>query len=217
MGVSLTKGQTINLTKETQGLSKVVVGLGWQKAEKKANTQQKTKKKGLLGRWFSSNATISTRPTADIDCDAVAYLIDETGRIETIYYGYKRHSSNCVIHMGDNLVGSTKLDAGKYVDAEQIKINLADLPKKYNRIVLGVNIFNAYTRHQDFGMVEKAFIRLVNEETGEQLCNFDLTEEYAGKTGMIMGELLRENNEWKFRAVGSGFTVANLEELKYHC
>lgn len=216
MGVSLTKGQVVNLTKATDKLSNVVVGLGWQMAKPKIIEQKQEEKKGFFKKLFGNvKETVREELTESIDCDAVAYVIDDKGKNDMVYYGSKRHSSGCVTHMGDNLVGNSVSDADEYKDAEQIKIKLDTMPNKYNKIVIGVNIYQAFTKHQDFGMIEKAFIRLTNEDTKEQLCQFNLSDDYAGKTGMLLGELTRTNGDWTFKALGDGYSVANLDALRH--
>lgn len=215
MGVSLTKGQVVNLTKATDKLSNVVVGLGWQMAQPKKEEKQE-EKKSLIKRLLKSvKETVRAELTESIDCDAVAYVVDDQGKNEMVYYGSKIHSSGCVTHMGDNLVGNSVLDANEYKDAEQIKIKLDTMPNKYYKIVIGVNIYKAFEKHQDFGMIEKAFIRITNEDTKEQLCQFNLSDDYAGKTGMLIGELIRTNGEWTFKALGDGYSVVNLEALRH--
>lgn len=216
MGVSLTKGQVVNLTKATDKLSNVVVGLGWQMAQPKPREQKQEEKKGFFKKLFGNvKETVREELTESIDCDAVAYVIYDKGKNDKVYYGNKKHSSGCVTHMGDNLIGNSVSDADEYKDAEQIEIKLDTMPNKYNKIVIGVNIYQAFKKHQDFGMIEKAFIRLTNKDTKEQLCQFNLSDDYAGKTGMLLGELTRTNGEWTFKALGDGYSVANLEALSH--
>ena len=126
---------------------------------------------------------------------------------DVVYYGNLRHRSGTVIHMGDNLTG-----AGEG-DDEQITIDLASVPAEYDRIVIVVNIYQAKQRHQEFGMIRNAFIRLVDASNNKEILKYDLTENYAGMTAMIFGEVYRHNGEWKFSAVGQGTTDASLGEL----
>lgn len=212
--VKLTKGQVISLTKETDKLSNVIVGLGWQAITEKKITNEG--KKGLFKRLFdNANNAVQRASVANIDCDAVAYVIDNKKDLDMIYYGNLEHRSKCVLHMGDNLVGSSISDANDYKEAEQIKIDLKNLPDKYSEIIIGVNIYSARERNQHFGMVEKMFIRLTNADNKEVICQYNISDEddFNGKTGMLMGRLYRENGEWKFTDVGNGYTVSNLSEL----
>jgi len=191
MGVNLQKGQKIDLTKGNAGLKKVMVGLGWDEAEQK---------KKLFG-----------KKPEDIDCDAIAFLLDKDGKLadakDAVYFNNLRHSSGCVEHQGDNLTG-----AGDG-DDEQILVNLADLPSKYERIVILVSIYQAPQRNQHFGMINNAFIRLVDHLTGKELCIYNLTENYAGKTAMVFGELYRRNGEWKFNAIGEPLNIWTVSDL----
>ncbi|MCX4326563.1 MAG: TerD family protein [Lachnospiraceae bacterium] len=190
MSVSLQKGQKVNLSKENTGLSTILVGLGWDEVKQK-------------GGFFSKRAE-------DIDCDASAIML-KNGRLadigDLVYYGNLSHKSGTVQHMGDNLTGA---GAG---DDEQIVIKLADVPKEYDRIVIVVNIYKAFERRQNFGLIENAFIRLVDARNNNEMCRYNLTENYSGMTAMIFGEVYRHNGEWKFSATGQGTTDPGLNEL----
>lgn len=191
MSISLQKGQKVSLTKDHAGLSTVIVGLGW----------DEVKPKGL--KRF-------TAKQEDFDCDASAFLL-KNGRLankgDIVYFGNLRHSSDCVTHMGDNLTG------GGGGDDEQIIIDLPYVPQEYDRIIVVANIFQARARNQHFGMIENAFIRLVDGKTNVEMCRYDLTEAYPGMTAMIFGEVYRNGNEWKFNAIGQGTTDNSVTEL----
>ena len=73
-------------------------------------------------------------------------------------------------------------------------------------MVVTVTIHDAAARSQNFGQVANAFIRVVNEETGTEVVRFDLAEDYSVETAMVFGEVYRHNGEWKFRAVGQGYS-----------
>ena len=183
MAVNLQKGQKIDLTKTNAGLKKVMVGLGWDEAPKKF---------GLFG-----------GRTQDIDCDAVALVLSDDklkSNDDVVFYNNLTHKTHCILHQGDNLTG------GGDGDDEQIQVFLSDLPAQYNKIVFAVTIYEAYKRNQHFGMIRNAFIRIVNADNREELCRFNLSDNYDGKTAMIFGELYRHNGEWKFNAVGEGTT-----------
>jgi len=194
MSVKLQKGQKVSLTKTSDGLSKIIVGLGWDEA-----AQEKS------GGFFSF-----LKSQADIDCDASAFLLTN-GKLadssDVVYFGHLAHKSGAVRHMGDNLTG-----AGEG-DDEQITIDLNAVPEQYDRIVFVVNIFRAGERKQHFGMIRNAFIRLVDARTNSELCIYNLTEDYSGKTAMIFGEVYRYNGEWKFNAMGQGTTDGSITEM----
>lgn len=190
MSVSLQKGQKVDLRKSDGGtLRKVVVGLGWDEA----------KKKGLFA-----------RKTVNIDCDASAFVC-ENGRLtsdkDIVYFGNLKHKSKAVIHMGDNLTG-----AGDG-DDEQITVDLINLPANYDKIVFVVNIYSAAARKQHFGMIENAFIRIFDAETNQELCRYNLSENYDGMTAMIFGEMYRYNGNWKFNAVGQATQDDTVRDL----
>lgn len=191
MSVSLQKGQKVSLTKENTGLSQVLVGLGWDEVQQK---------RGFFG----------MKQQQDIDCDASAILLMKgklSGNGDLVYFGNLQHKSRMVQHLGDNLTG-----AGDG-DDEQIIIDLAGMPKQYDRIVIVVNIYDAVRRKQHFGMIRNAFIRLVDGRTNREMCRYNLTEDYSGMTAMIFGEIYRYNGEWKFSAVGQGTNDPSLGDL----
>lgn len=191
MSVSLQKGQKVSLSKDNAGLSKVIVGLGWDEA--------KQAKRGFF----------APKPQP-IDCDASAILL-MNGKLcandDVVYFNNLRHKTGTVQHMGDNLTG-----AGDG-DDEQIIVDLAAIPEQYDRIVIVVNIYQAYQRKQHFGMIQNAFIRLVDARNNTEMCKYNLSEDYSNMTAMIFGEIYRHNGEWKFNAVGQGTQDPGLGEL----
>lgn len=197
MGVNLQKGQKVDLTKGNAGLRRVMVGLGWDEAQPQS--------RGLFGGLFGGGKV------EDIDCDAMAFLLDGNGRIantrDVVFYNNLRHSSGCVVHQGDNLTG-----AGDG-DDEQIMIDLSRLPAQYDRIVILVSIYKATDRRQHFGMIRNAFIRLVDADTNKELCIYNLSENYNGMTAMIFGEVYRYNGEWKFSAVGQPMQIWSVAQI----
>ena len=188
MSVSLQKGQKVSLTKDNAGLSRIIIGLGWDEVEQK--------------RGF-----FAPKP---IDCDASAILLTN-GRLvdkdDMVYFGNLTHSSRTVMHQGDNLTG-----AGEG-DDEQIIVDLAALPQNYDKIVFVANIYQAFQRKQNFGMIKNAFIRIVDARNNKELLKYDLSEDYSGMTAMIFGEVYRSNGEWKFTAIGQGTNDPGLGEL----
>ena len=126
---------------------------------------------------------------------------------DVVYFNNLTHFTGAVKHMGDNLTG------GGDGDDEQIVIDLNRLPPEYDRVVLVVNIYQAYTRNQHFGMINNAFIRLVNMANGQEMLRYNLTENYGGMTAMIFGEIYRHAGEWKFNAVGSGTKDGSIGDL----
>ncbi len=177
MPISLQKGQKVSLSKDKPGLSNVVVGLGWD----------------VNG--FDTGA--------DFDLDSAAFLLADTGKVSNqqdfVFFGNVRHNSGCCAHMGDNLTG-----AGDG-DDEQIKLELALVPEHITKIAFTVTIYDAETRRQNFGQVNNAFIRMVDERSGEELLRYDLGEDFSIETAVVFGELYRNNGEWKFNAIGSGY------------
>ena len=177
MPINLQKGQKVSLTKGNPGLSKIVVGLGWD--VKRFDT----------GR--------------DFDLDTAAFLLGENGKVlrneDFVFYGNKLHDSSSVEHLGDNLTG-----AGDG-DDEQIKVDLSLVPANITKIIFTVTIYEAEQRRQNFGQVNNAFIRIYNEVNGEELLQYDLDEDFSIETAVVFGELYKRGGDWKFNAIGSGY------------
>lgn len=196
MSISLQKGQKIDLTKGDRGdLRQVMVGLGWDEAQ----TAPQQSSGGFMGLFKSQ----PQKQAQDIDCDASAILLNANGKLysnETndccVYFGNLSHHSGAIQHQGDNLTG-----AGDG-DDEQIMVDLNRVPADVAKIVFVVNIYDANVRGQHFGMIQNAFIRLVNLANNSEICKFNLSENYYGMTGMVVGEIYRYNGEWKFNAIG---------------
>lgn len=195
MSINLQKGQKVSLSKDNTGLSKIIVGLGWDEVKRTGG--------GLFGALFGSNQQA-------IDCDASAILLKNgkfVDKKDLVYFGNLKHKSGTVNHQGDNLTG-----AGDG-DDEQIIIDSSRVPMEYDKIVIVVNIYRAVQRKQHFGMIQNAFIRLVDARNNKEICRYNLTENYSGMTAMIFGEIYRHNGEWKFNAIGNGTTDSGLAEL----
>ena len=177
MPVSLTKGQKVSITKDNPGLSKVVVGLGWD-----VNA-------------FDTGGSF--------DLDTAAFMLEDSGKISTqedfIFFGNLRHSTGSVQHLGDNLTGEGD------GDDEQIKIDLSLVPANITKIAFTVTIYDAETRRQNFGQVNNAYIRIYNEATGEEILRYDLGEDFSIETAAVFGEMYKNGGEWKFNAIGSGY------------
>ena len=178
MPINLSKGQKVNLSKEAPGLKHILVGLGWD-----------------TNRYDGG---------ADFDLDTSAFLTDASGKCESdkdfIFYGNKEHHSGAVKHMGDNRTGDGE------GDDEQIFVDLSAVPANIDKIAVTVTIFDAEKRRQNFGQVSNAYCRMVNDDTGEEIIRYDLGEDFSIETAMVVGELYRHNGEWKFNAIGSGFS-----------
>lgn len=199
MGVSLQKGQRVDLSKEGENISKIMIGLGWDPVQ-----ASNSGGKGLFGSMFS-------KPAAEIDCDASILMLNENDKLgskeNVVYYG--KLASNCgsVVHSGDNRTG------GGDGDDEEIMVDLGKVPANIKKLVFVVNIYECINRKQDFGMINNAFIRVVNNSNKQELIKYNLTESYAGKTGLLTGEIYRHGNGWKFAAIGEGTNDSSLSAI----
>ena len=177
MPINLSKGQKVDLTKGNASLKHIMVVLGWD-----VNA-------------FDSGA--------DFDLDASAFMCGANGKCPTekefVFYGNLEHPSGAVKHQGDNLTGEGD------GDDEQIFVDLKAIPESVDKIAFTVTIYEAQERRQNFGQVSNAYIRIVDEDTNQELIRYDLGEDFSIETAIVVGELYRHNGEWKFNAIGSGF------------
>lgn len=177
MALSLQKGGNISLSKQDANLSRILVGLGWDP-------------RSTDGQQF--------------DLDASAFLLTASGKVrgdhDFIFYNQLRSLEGSVEHTGDNRDGQGD------GDDEVIKIDLKRVPAEVEKVAVSVTIDQADVRRQNFGQVGGAFIRIVNEENGQELTRYDLGEDFSTETAVIFGEVYRHGGEWKFRAVGQGYT-----------
>jgi len=188
MAISLQKGQKIDLTKGNAGLSELIIGLGWDPVEQSG---------GSGGGFFSG---LLGGKKVEIDCDASVLLLDANGKFtrkeHMIFFNNLTSPCGSVTHLGDNRTGSGD------GDDEQILIQLNKVPTDVHKIVFVVNIYDCQKRKQDFGMIKNAFIRVVNKANQQEITRYNLTDSYAGKTALIVGEVYRHQGEWKFGALG---------------
>lgn len=177
MAISLQKGQRVDLTKDRPSLKNVLIGLGWDINHYDGET--------------------------DFDLDASAFMTKANGKVgnenDFIFYGNLNHVSGSVQHMGDNRTGEGD------GDDEVIKVQLDKIPSDYDTISFTVTIYEAEKRLQNFGMVENAYVRLIDEDTGEELVRFDLTEDFSTETALVVAEIYKRDGQWKFAAIGSGY------------
>lgn len=178
MALSLQKGGNVSLTKAAPGVTKFTVGLGW------------------------DARTTDGKP---FDLDAFALLLGADGKIreekDFVFFNNLSDAAGSVTHQGDNLTGEGD------GDDEQIVVDLTAIPADVEKVVIAVAIFEADERGQTFGQVRNARIRLLNSATNNEEVNYDLSEDYPVETAVNFAELYRNNGEWKFRAIGQGYST----------
>ena len=175
MAISLQKGGNVNLSKEAPGISKMIIGLGW-----------------------DARATDG----AAFDIDGSVFLLKADGKVradvDMIFYNNLKSSDGSVTHSGDNTTG-----AGDG-DDETVVVDLAAVPAEIDKIAVCVTIHDAEARKQNFGMVSKAYVRCVNANGNTEIARFDLSEDGSAETAMVFGEIYRNGGDWKFKAIGHG-------------
>ena len=177
MVIKLSKGQRIDLTKTDPGIKKIIIGLGWDVKQ------------------FDGGQ--------DFDLDASVFLLGANGKcrneLDFIFYNNLQSPDGSVVHTGDNRTGEGD------GDDEQIKVDLSRVPADVDRIAITVTIHDAESRRQNFGQIANSFVRLVNEETNNEVLKFDLGEDFSIETAVVFCELYRSGQHWKFNAIGSGY------------
>lgn len=204
MGISLSKGQGISLTKANNGnaLSQVTMGLGWD-----AYVWDEEKTGGFMGGLFGGGKSTGKRVKVerDVDLDASCLVIDKDGRvIDTIYFGNLTGAAGAIKHTGDNLTGDGD------GDDEQIKVNLNSLSPDVKHVVFTVNAFS----NVNFDIVHNAFCRLLDEK-GKEVIRFPL-DSSGNHTAIVMAKVTRNGNDWDFDAIGekcNGRTVKAITDV----
>ncbi|CAG68783.1 MULTISPECIES: TerD family protein [Acinetobacter] len=177
MAISLNKGGNLSLSKTDPNLVRILIGLGW-----------------------DERATDG----AAFDLDASAFLLTATGKVrgdhDFIFYNQLKSQDNSVEHTGDNRSGQGD------GDDETLLVDLSKVSPEIEKVAITVTIHDAQARGQNFGQIANAFIRVVNQDTNVEVVRFDLAEDYSTETAMVFGEVYRHNGEWKFKAVGQGYS-----------
>lgn len=177
MALNLKKGQRIDLTKGNEGLSKVIVGLGWDVNKYDGNE--------------------------DFDLDATAFILDSNGKCLgeecVIFYNNLQAFDGALTHTGDNRTGEGE------GDDEQLVVELTKLPQQADKISFCITIHDAEVRNQTFGQISNGYVRMLDAKNEQELFRFDLGEDFSVETAVVAGELYRHSGEWKFVAVGAGY------------
>lgn len=173
--LNLTKGDRLDLTKNAPGQAKFTVGLGWD-----------TKKPEAGG--------------SEVDLDAFALHLKGDklfgGKEGIAFFGNKKIAG--VELDKDNLTGEGE------GDDEKLFLDLSAVPAEVDAVVIGVNIYEATSRNQKFGMVNSAYMRIINPETNDVYIKYDLTEDFSSATGVVLAKIYRHEGEWKVYGIGEG-------------
>lgn len=180
MTVSLSKGGNVSLTKSAPTMKNAFIGLGWNPR---------------------------TTDGVEFDLDASAVLLGADGKAlddkSFVFYNNLSSPDGSVVSTGDNRTGT---GSG---DDETIKVALENVPANCQRIIFIASIDQAAERGQNFGQVDGAYIRVYNGEAPDdtnQEFRYDLGEDAATETALVFGEVYRKDTEWKFKAIGQGYS-----------
>jgi tellurium resistance protein TerD len=187
MAINLQKGQNVSLSQESPGIKLIHAGLGW-------DTQS-----------FSGAA---------FDLDVMLFLTDGNSKVLSdshfVFYNNLKSPDGAVEHMGDNLTGDGD------GDDESITVDLSKLESRVEKVIFTASIHEAESRRQNFGQVQNAYIRLVDKAKGNEIIRYDLSEDFSVETSIVVAELYRRNDEWKFKAIGQGYKDGLVALLRAH-
>lgn len=171
----------INLQKGQKieiGLSQITVGLGWDPNE------------GTGGSY---------------DLDASAFMLDSSRQIPTesffVFYGNLDSPDHALRHTGDDPTGGNSATG----DDESIKIDLSKVDQRVQEILFVVTIHEAVAKRQNFGQVRNSYIRIVDDQTGQEIAKYELGEDFSIETAIEFGRLYKRDNKWRFEASGVGY------------
>lgn len=170
----------INLQKGQRvdiGLTKVGVGLGWDPNESESGQE--------------------------FDLDASAFLLNAQKKIPEekyfVFYSNQTSADGSVISSGDDRTGGNSEG-----DDEMLMVDLTKVSSQIQEIIFVVTIYEAEQRKQNFGQVRNSFIRIFNSVTNEEICKYELGEDFSIETGIEFGRLYRREGAWRFEALGIG-------------
>lgn len=162
----------INLLEKDPSLHKIKIGMGWE-----INT-------------FEGDAP---------DLDVSLFMLDKNDetRVDEDFVFY---NNMMALDGAVKLHGDSRTGAGEG-DDESISVDFHGVPFDIIRIVIFLSIYQGLEKEQSLGLVRSAYVRLVNEENGTELCRFDVTKllQDHEETGVVVGYLDREGPKWHFR------------------
>ncbi|CAM3896279.1 TerD family protein [Mesobacillus zeae] len=196
MAIQLQKGGYFDIVTDGNSSGRMVVGLGWDPV--------KNWRTALMEKFLGT-------VVSDIDCDASVLMLDRDGKLQSnsdvIHFGNLQSRDGSITHTGDNLSGD---GSG---DDEQIVVEVNRIPDHIRKLVFVVNIYDSKNRKHHFGMIQNAYLRVTKENETEELLRYHLTEDYTGKTSLVVGEMSRQQLGWRFTAIGEGTDAVSLNDI----
>lgn len=178
----------ISLTKGQKldiGLAKVGVGLGWDPNEGGS--------------------------TFDYDLDASAFMIGANKKMPDekyfVYFNNQQSADGAVKSSGDDRTGGSS-DG----DDETLVVDLPKVNQQIQEIIFVVSIYESELRKQNFGQVRNSFIRIYDAVTNEEICKYELGEDFSVENCIEFGRLYKRDGAWRFEALGVGHKKG-LEEM----
>lgn len=201
MGINLTKGQNINLTKTVPGLNNLCACIGWEM--NKYNTGGKYDLD--ISIFALSDYTDGTYKLSSVD-DFCFYNTEKDSE------GNQTAANTALKYSGDNRTGEGD------GDDEFITIDLSKSRPNITNYSIIVSISDPDNKGLNFGSIGSCYVRLTNISTGEEILRYDMAEDFSTETAVQFGSLYLYNGEWKFKAIGAGYVAglqAFLDEYNY--
>lgn len=187
MSISLQKGNSINLNKTNEGLSLA---------------------KGTSGALSNIHIGLGWDVHSHVNADLDAFVVqlgENNKELDRVYFGKKQSKDGAIRHSGDNLTG-----AGEG-DDEVITVTLNHLSSLTKKVVVAVNIYQCRTT---FANIENAFVRILNQDTGDTLMRYDLSNDKGRNYAVVMGEIVKnDDGTWDFNALGEMSNDRNIDEV----
>jgi tellurium resistance protein TerD len=140
-----------------------------------------------------------------IDLDVSVFMLGSNGKLPAdeflVFYNNLKSSDGSLQHTGDNRTGN---DEG---DDEIILANLPLIHPTVQELLFIVSIYEAELRRHNFGLLQDAYIRIVDVESKREILRYDLDAEFAKNTDVEFGKLQKINQEWHFVASGLGANI----------
>ncbi|WP_256761680.1 TerD family protein [Cohnella sp. WQ 127256] len=143
--------------------------------------------------------------TSGVELDFSVFALQGSGKVRSdqdlIFYSNPSGANGAI-----QIVGQAKKTYGNQEDKEQVNIQLGSIPSDIEKVSFTLTIYEGDVRKQNFSLVNDAYIRVMDEASGNELFRYELGKNFPVETAIVVGELYRYNSDWKFNAIGSGYS-----------
>ena len=142
---------------------------------------------------------------AAYDLDASIFMVGANGKIPDekffVFYGNPKSLDGAVESSGDDQTGGNS-DG----DDETLTVEFAKIDSRITEMIVVVTIYEADKRKQNFGQVRNSFIRIYDATSNEEICKYELEEDFSVETAVEFGRIYKKSGAWRFEAVGKGYS-----------